>query len=156
MGILLMAAGACSSLEVTVPEVEFEVIEDVTFDPSLGIDLNIMTRLPSGVYILDVAVGEGAELEAGAVGTRAEVDYQGWLVNGQLFDTGRIEFQVGLQDVIPGFEMGVVGMKVGGTRRMVIPPELAYGASTNVPPELRGAILIFEVDLVSLSSLHLG
>ena len=152
---ILVGLGACSSLEVTVPDVDFQVIEEVTFDPSLEIDLNIMSRLPSGVYILDITVGEGLEVEAGAVGARADVAYQGWLTNGSLFDAGQFEFTVGAQEVIPGFELGVVGMKVGGTRLIIIPPELAYGANFvgSIPG---GSVLIFEVDLVGLQVLHLG
>jgi len=152
---ILVASGACSSVEVTVPEVTFEVIEDVTFDASLGIDLNLMSRLPSGVYILDVTVGEGAELEAGAVGTEADVAYSGWLRNGSLFDQGEFGFSIGLQEVIPGFELGVVGMKVGGTRLIIIPPELGYGGNLvgSIPP---GSILVFEVELVAIRALHLG
>ena len=152
---ILVAAGACSSYEVTVPEVELEVIEDVTFDPSLGIDLNVMTRLPSGVYIEDIVVGGGAEVEAGAVGTEVDVAYQGWLKNGALFDQGEFGFSLGLQEVIPGFELGVIGMKVGGTRLIIIPPELGYGENVvgAIPP---GSILVFEVELVALRVLHLG
>jgi FKBP-type peptidyl-prolyl cis-trans isomerase FkpA len=152
---ILVASGACSSVEVTVPEVTFEVIEDVTFDASLGIDLNVMTRLTSGVYIEDITVGAGAELEAGAVGAEADVSYSGWLRNGTLFDQGEFGFSIGLQQVIPGFELGVVGMKVGGTRLIIIPPELGYGGNLvgSIPP---GSILVFEVELVAVRVLHLG
>ncbi len=152
---ILLAAGACSSFEVTVPEVEFEVIEDVAFDASLGIDLALMDRLPSGVYIQDIVVGEGVELEAGSVGTEVDVAYQGWLKNGALFDQGEFGFSMGLGEVIPGFELGIVGMKVGGTRLVIIPPELAYGGNLvgSIPP---GSILVFEVELVAIRALHLG
>jgi FKBP-type peptidyl-prolyl cis-trans isomerase FkpA len=153
--VILLASGACSSLEVTVPEVEFEVIEEVTFDASLGIDLALMDRLPSGVYIQDIVVGEGVELDAGSVGTEADVAYQGWLRTGTLFDQGEFTFSIGLGEVIPGFEQGVAGMKVGGTRLIIIPPELAYGANLvgSIPP---GSILVFEVELVAVRALHLG
>jgi FKBP-type peptidyl-prolyl cis-trans isomerase FkpA len=136
---------ACSSIEVSGPDVVFQVIEETTFDPSLEIDLTQMTKLASGVYIQDLVVGEGAEFVAGDL---AEVSYQGWLSNGVLFDQGQFSFLSGNQEVIPGFELGVLGMKVGGTRKLVIPPELGYGASFagSIPP---GSILVFDVDLVA-------
>jgi FKBP-type peptidyl-prolyl cis-trans isomerase len=136
---------ACSSIEVSGPEVVFQVIEETTFDASLEIDLALMTKLPSGIYIQDLVVGEGVEFVSGDI---AEVAYQGWLSNGLLFDQGDFSFLSGNQEVIPGFELGVLGMKVGGTRRIIVPPELGYGANFvgAIPP---GSILVFEVDLLA-------
>ncbi len=102
----------------------------------------------------DITVGTGAEV---ATGMRVTVDYYGWLYNtttsdnkGTLFDSsfaaGRtpLTFVVGAGQLIRGFEQGVIGMRVGGTRRVVMPPDLAYGATGNqsIPPN---ATLIFEI-----------
>ncbi|WP_396626967.1 FKBP-type peptidyl-prolyl cis-trans isomerase [Luteitalea sp.] len=104
----------------------------------------------------DVQPGTGAEA---VNGSRCVVDYYGWLYStattdnkGSLFDTslqaGRTPFTfvLGAGSVIRGWEQGVPGMKVGGIRRLVIPPELAYGStgSGSIPPN---ATLIFEVRL---------
>lgn len=138
---------ACSSVEVTTPEVDFEVIEEVTFDESLQIDLSLMTRLSSGVYILDRVEGTGEGLVSG---DRAYLSYNGWLRNGVLFDTGQFDFILGTQQVIPGFELGMIGMKVGGVRLIIVPPELGYGAAI-VGPIPPGSILVFEVELSEIS-----
>ncbi len=104
----------------------------------------------------DVTAGTGAEAVSGA---RLVVDYYGWLYNtttsdnkGTLFDTslqtGRTPFQfvLGAGQVIAGWDQGIPGMRVGGIRRLVIPPALAYGSTGNgsIPPN---ATLIFEVRL---------
>ena len=104
----------------------------------------------------DITVGSGAEA---APGQRLVVDYYGWLYStattdskGSLFDTslqaGRTPFQfvLGANQVIRGWEQGIPGMRVGGVRRLIIPPELGYGASGSgsIPPN---ATLIFEVRL---------
>jgi peptidylprolyl isomerase len=127
--------------------VELEVIEDVTFDPSLGIDLSVMEKLPSGVYVLDRVVGTGESL---AYGNTADLTYRGWLRTGVLFDQGTVSFLMGNSEVIPGFEQGMLNMKVGGTRLMIIPPLLAFGerGAPGIPP---GAIVIFEVELLNAS-----
>ena len=92
-------------------------------------------------------MGEGAEA---AAGNTAGVSYSGWLSNGALFDQGQFEFTLGANEVIPGFEQGVTGMKVGGTRLIIIPPELGYGANFigSIPG---GSILVFEVELVTVT-----
>jgi FKBP-type peptidyl-prolyl cis-trans isomerase FkpA len=97
----------------------------------------------------DLTVGTGAEA---APGTRATVQYAGWLYNagavdhkGQQFDANQLTFVVGAGTLIKGFEDAVAGMKVGGTRRAIIPPSLAYGATGNgntIPPN---AALVFEI-----------
>jgi FKBP-type peptidyl-prolyl cis-trans isomerase len=138
----------CSSVEVTTPEVDFEVIEEVTFDESLQIDLTQMTKLPSGVYIQDRVEGTGEGLVSG---DRAYLSYSGWLRNGVLFDTGQFDFILGTQQVITGFELGMIGMKTGGTRLIIVPPELGYGAAI-VGPIPPGSILIFEVELNEIST----
>ncbi len=99
----------------------------------------------------DLVVGTGA---TAALGNTVTVHYTGMFTNGTVFDTsvGRtpIQFQLGAGQVIPGFEQGIVGMKVGGKRRITIPPSLAYG-SAGRPPTIPGnSTLVFDVDLVSI------
>ena len=104
----------------------------------------------------DLPAGTGAEA---VTGSRVVVDYYGWLYStatsdnkGTLFDTslqtGRTPFQfvLGAGSVIAGWEQGVLGMKVGGIRRLIVPPALAYGStgSGSIPPN---ATLIFEIRL---------
>jgi FKBP-type peptidyl-prolyl cis-trans isomerase len=71
-----------------------------------------------------------------------------------VFDTsvGRapIQFQLGAGQVIPGFEQGIVGMKVGGKRRLTIPPSLGYGSAGRPPTIPPNSTLVFDVDLVSI------
>jgi FKBP-type peptidyl-prolyl cis-trans isomerase FkpA len=102
---------------------------------------------------VDLRVGTGAEATAGS---RVTVNYSGWLYNsggtdfkGSRFDAGTFPFTVG-QGVIAGFSQGVLGMRVGGLRRVTMPPSLAYGAQgsgSTIPPN---ATLIFEIELVSI------
>ena len=103
---------------------------------------------------VDLRVGTGAEATNGRL---VNVNYSGWVYNsagtdnkGSRFDAGNFSFTVGT-GVIPGFSQGVVGMKVGGLRRITIPPNLAYG---NSPPPNSGIraneTLIFEVELLSV------
>ena len=146
---LALAGAACSSEATLVAVGDEEVIEEVTFAPSLNIDLASMTRLPSGVYIKDLAVGS-PEGEALALGMRADVHFTGWLRTGVQFTQGDHSFLMGNSEVILGFEQGLMGMRKGGTRLMIIPPALAWGAqgASSVPP---GAIVIFEADLTSVN-----
>jgi FKBP-type peptidyl-prolyl cis-trans isomerase len=117
-------------------------------------DTSYITNLP--LTITDVTAGTGAEA---AAGSRVVVDYYGWLYSstgtenkGSLFDTslqtGRapLQFVLGAGNVIGGWEQGIPGMKVGGIRRLIIPPALAYGSTGNgsIPPN---ATLVFELRL---------
>lgn len=128
----------------------FQVIEEVEFAASLGVDLSQMERLSNGVYIQDLVVGTGDTL---VVGSMANVDYTGWLADGTQFDTGTFSFtsgSTGDDRTISGFDAGTRGMRVGGTRRLIIPPEQGYGDRQSGPIPA-GSILIFEVDLLGLS-----
>lgn len=101
----------------------------------------------------DFTIGTGAEASAGKTAT---VQYAGWLYSdtgadhkGQQFDAGTFSFVVGANTVIKGFDTAVTGMKVGGTRRAILPPSLAYGAAGNgpVPPN---AALVFDIVLTGV------
>ncbi len=105
----------------------------------------------SGVQWLDTVVGTGQLAEDGA---RLQVHYSGMLGDGTVFDssTSRGEsfaFRIGDHQVIGGWEDGAVGMRVGGTRRLIIPPERGYGSSQAgpIPP---GSTLFFEISLVAV------
>jgi FKBP-type peptidyl-prolyl cis-trans isomerase len=107
---------------------------------------------PTTISFVETSVGSGPVAVAGDVVT---VHYVGSLTNGTQFDNSYtsnrpITFQVGAGQVIPGFEQGVVGMRVGGKRRVTIPPSLAYGSQGNgpIPPN---ATLVFDVELVSIA-----
>ena len=123
-----------------------------TYDTKLGVTLAQFTKRPSGLYILEVAPGTGPEAVAGKT---VKVHYTGWLANGKQFDSSKggepIEFPLGQGAVIPGWDEGIAGMKVGGKRRLVIPATLGYGA-TGAPPDIPpGAVLVFDVELVAVS-----
>ena len=122
------------------------LIEDTEFAASLGIDLSRMT-LKGGVYIEDLQVGTGDPV---GEGVWVEVAYTGWLSNGTEFDSGSFSFPVGVGQVVPGFDEGVDGMRVGGKRKMIIPPALGYGdrATGSIPP---GSILIFDVEVLAIA-----
>jgi FKBP-type peptidyl-prolyl cis-trans isomerase FkpA len=123
------------------------------FAPGLGVDLAAMTKTTSGLYYQDLQVGDGTEAVAG---TAATVHYEGFLANGTKFDSSRdrdepFTFGVGAGSVIAGFDEGVRGMQVGGMRKLVLPPELAYGeqgAGTVIPPN---ATLVFDVELLAVT-----
>ena len=99
----------------------------------------------------DLVVGAGDEA---AVGATVKVHYDGWLTNGTKFDTSRdtgfpFSFQLGAGFVIEGWDEGVVGMRVGGIRKLVIPPQLAYGQSGRGSISIN-ATLVFDVELVEI------
>jgi FKBP-type peptidyl-prolyl cis-trans isomerase len=102
------------------------------------------------LVVQDQVVGSG---EAAAAGDTVRVNYTGRLENGTVFDTtvGKtpIEFPLGVGFVIPGWDQGLVGMKEGGKRMLIIPPQLGYGAQ-DYGPIPGNSTLIFEVELVEV------
>lgn len=111
-----------------------------------------VTTTPSGLQYVDLVEGEGREAHPGET---VIVHYTGWLTDGTKFDSSRdrkepFSFRLGAGRVIKGWEEGVEGMKIGGTRKLTIPPRLGYGsqgAGNVIPPN---ATLIFEVELLDL------
>lgn len=101
--------------------------------------------------IEDLVVGSGEEAKAGDV---VGVHYTGWLMDGTKFDSSvdrghPYQFVLGQGMVIEGWDLGVVGMKVGGKRKLTIPPELGYGDQATGPIPA-GSTLVFEVELISV------
>jgi len=104
------------------------------------------------LVVEDLVVGTGA---TAAVGDTVTVNYVGTLTNGTKFDSSYdagkpFSFRIGAGTVIAGWEQGVPGMKIGGKRRLTIPPELAYGSrgQGTIPPN---TTLVFEIDLLSIA-----
>ncbi|TGM57285.1 FKBP-type peptidyl-prolyl cis-trans isomerase [Leptospira biflexa] len=101
--------------------------------------------------IIDLVVGKGEEAFSGSYVT---VHYVGKLKNGTKFDSSRdrnrpFEFNLGAGEVVKGWDKGIKGMRVGGKRKLIIPPELGYGSKKvgNIPPD---STLIFEVELLKI------
>lgn len=121
-----------------------------TFAAALGVNLAAMTKKGDGLYIQDLVVGTGAEAVAGRT---LGMVYSGWLANGTKFDSNvggaNFSFALGAGQVVAGWDQGIVGMKVGGKRRIIMGSALGYGASGSgpIPPN---ATLVFDVELKTL------
>ena len=112
-----------------------------------------ITTTESGLQIEEIKLGEGG---TAASGQFVSVHYTGWLTDGKKFDSSKdrdepFEFPLGQRNVIAGWDEGVQGMRIGGIRKLTIPPQLGYGARGAggvIPPN---ATLVFEVELLNIS-----
>jgi FKBP-type peptidyl-prolyl cis-trans isomerase len=116
-----------------------------------GDDTGTSASTGGTLVVEDLVVGTGA---TAAVGDTVTVHYRGTFTNGSVFDTSYggnpFSFRLGAGQVIPGFDQGIVGMRVGGKRRLTIPPSLGYGSQGSGPIPGNTTIL-FEVELVSIA-----
>lgn len=160
----VLAVTACGG--GTAAPVETTAIEDVVFAAELQVDLSRMTLLPSGLYVRDLVEGTGAHAASHA---GARFDYEGWLHDGTPVDRGRypehafwpgafvspldgqVYYLVGSGQTIAGWDLGLVGMRVGGTRQVVVPSKLGYHGQGSpdgrVPPN---AVLVYRFDLLAV------
>ena len=150
--VVLLAFARTAGLTTTTAGCSKRVDEpaDHGFTPSEGKPL---PPPPTKLEILDEKVGTGRECKTG---DKVKMQYTGTLMNGKKFDSsydhGGTPFDVtlGAGGVIKGWDQGIPGMKVGGKRRLTIPPDLGYGETgspPNIPPN---AGLVFEVELISI------
>ena len=115
-------------------------------------EANVVITTDSGLQYVDLERGEG---EAPVLGDTVVVHYTGWLEDGTKFDSSvdrgqPFDFEIGMGRVIRGWDEGVATMRVGGKRKLTIPPELAYGEAgigEVIPPN---STLIFEVELLDI------
>jgi FKBP-type peptidyl-prolyl cis-trans isomerase len=111
-----------------------------------------LSKSVTSLQIVDTTVGGGAEARSGR---RVRVHYTGTLMDGTKFDSSKdhnqpFEFTLGTGSVIPGWDEGVKGMKVGGVRQLTIPASMGYGAR-GFPPDIPGnAALKFEIELLGV------
>jgi peptidylprolyl isomerase len=136
---IIFAVSALAAEEKTKPEVKATAAKQVT--------------TASGLKYVDVKVGSGA---SPVKGKQVKVHYTGTLENGKKFDSSvdrkePFSFVIGVGQVIPGWDEGVMGMKVGGKRKLIIPSKLGYGergAGGVIPPN---ATLLFDVELLDVT-----
>jgi FKBP-type peptidyl-prolyl cis-trans isomerase len=142
---VVVLTSACAKKEESNTPAQAPAITAVTSQP--------VVAEVTDMKIEDMKAGTGAVAEAGK---RVTVHYTGWLTNGTKFDSSKdhgqpFNFQLGAGQVIKGWDQGVAGMKVGGMRKLTIPPSLGYGANGTggvIPPN---ATLVFEVELLGVN-----
>lgn len=154
VAVILMVGGlaACPAGDRDAAARRGDPVYRVDYAPGLQVELDAMTRTASGLYYRDLAEGTG---EPAQRGEHVVVHYTGWLPNGQQFDSSRerdepFDFTLGAGQVITGWDEGVAGMREGGRRQLVIPPDLAYGdrgAGFVIPPR---STLVFDVELLEV------
>lgn len=145
--IVASTAIACTPEAIVAPAVP---PEQTTFATALGVNLANMTKTSTGLYYQDTPAGTGATAVAG---NHVTVHYTGYLPNGTTIDTSigktAFGFTLGAGSVIKGWDEGMVGMRVGGTRKLVIPAELGYGGAA-VGPIPANSVLVFQIQLISI------
>jgi FKBP-type peptidyl-prolyl cis-trans isomerase FkpA len=148
-----VAVAACSQSTSTAassasaPQPIAGDVERTTFDPALGVHLDQMTKRASGLFVQDLVPGTGS---VATRGRSVVVRYTGWLPSGKQFDSGEISVTLGSNKTIAAWEEGLLGMRVGGKRRLVVPPNLGYGnrgAGDDIPPN---AVLVFDMEVTAV------
>jgi FKBP-type peptidyl-prolyl cis-trans isomerase FkpA len=155
---LLLVAGGCSERPAEAPPSAVAApdgtvdVRQVSFAPELGVDLDAMTRTDEGIHIQDIREGRGAQAEPGRL---VSIEYSGWLPDGTLFEQrpspdgfGLSEFVLGENPPVAGLNTAIAGMRTGGVRRIVLPPEHGYGLVGRPEGVPANAVLIFEVRLL--------
>ncbi len=143
------AAAAAAQARTDSLEAVALVTVDTAIAPALGVDLSKMTRRESGLYVLERRRGSGATADSGRWVT---VDYTTWLADGTVLDDTRKSGKpqnvlLGHGKIIPGWEEGIRGMRVGGRRMLVVPPALGYGKAGRPGSVPRLATLVFDIEL---------
>jgi len=152
--LALLSLGFSACLDATNPD--YATVEETSFDSSLGVDLSQSTATDVGVYYRDITVGTGPVITNGV---ENYMFYQAYLSTGVEFDSLRppsppVAITTGIQSLLPGFEVGLQGMKIGGRRQIIVPPFLGYGLPdrtfNNGKVFIPGnSVLVFNVDLVN-------
>lgn len=154
IGIIILAiVGSLAYIQMTNIKDNTAQTGDVNFGGSPSPTSSAQpSATPATLQLQDVKVGTGSAVKAGDT---ISIHYTGMLTNGQKFDSSLdsgkpFEVQIGVGKVIKGWDEGVIGMKVGGQRRLIIPPDLGYGAQgagNVIPPN---ATLVFDLELLSI------
>lgn len=142
--VVAATTAACNSDSTSVPAAI--PLEQQEWAASLQVTFSQFTRLTSGVYFLDSLVGTGATLSGTPT---VKVAYAGFLPNGTKFDENTAGVCFPLNNLIPGWQVGMQGMKVDGKRRLLIPPEYGYGAAGNGPIP-GNANILFNITLMQV------
>jgi len=148
--LLAISLSACSEPDVDQSQLPRDHRAATRYAAALRVDLPAMEARASGLYVEDIVIGEGIRADSGDI---ANVYYVGWLPSGVEFDSRRdgapLEVALGYGRVIAGWDQGVVGMRVGGRRRLVVPPALGYGdvSRTRIPAS---STLVFEIELLDV------
>lgn len=153
MGVLFLSACGNDAPSEGAATGSFDM-QAVDFAPQLGVELGEMERRSEGLYVEALEEGQGTGAEV-TPGSSVAVHYTGWLPDGTEFDSSRgrgepFRFTAGVGQVIRGWDQGVLGMRPGEARRLVIPPNLAYGrqgAGGVIPPN---SPLVFEVEVLEV------
>lgn len=145
---LLLIAAAVTACGVDDPNLPSDPSTE-TFATSLGVNIANMTQKSAGLWVQDLVVGTGLDAISGR---KVQVQYVGWLATGKEFDRSKgagISITLGRGEVITGWDLGLVGMKPGGKRKLVIASELAYGSSGSgsIGPN---QTLVFDVTVTSV------
>ena len=150
--VALLAVTACNS-EITGLGPPSDPAKE-TFSPTLGVNISTMSRTADGVYYLDQVVGTGTEVTTETDSVR--VTYAGYLKDGTLFDSG-VSAKLVPDSVIAGFRSGMIGMREGGKRKIVIPSALGYAGETRRERQADGtekiviprqSTLVFDLELL--------
>ena len=162
--LMVLALVGCGDDSPTSPEAPD--LETIEYASSLNVNISTMTKTSRGLYYRDEFVGDG---ETAAFDSGIQFEYQGWLSDGAAVDGGLYPagpqspgviqgldgdyyYALGSGQTIPGWDEGIQGMKVGGTRKVVIPPNLAFGGlgsqDGRVPPN---AVLVYTFRLTAVA-----
>jgi FKBP-type peptidyl-prolyl cis-trans isomerase len=150
LALLAACAGGGSgpaAVTTTVPQPIAGDVERTQFASALNVHLDQMVKRASGLYVQDLTMGTGTFASRGRT---AVVRFTGWRADGKQFDDGEITITLGTRQTIAAWEEGLLGMRVGGKRRLVVPPNLGYGArgaGNEIPPN---TVLVFDMTLTSV------